>query len=158
MISICHCGNVETNHEFKHAFTAVDTCIISKTDNITTIRMDANNFPVKTKEKCSVANCNLPQKLHNYKINTPNLFIKKPTEYTILGEHEYIPQILFYREIKLTIPDDIQCNTCKLTLKTHKNIEKENHNFRIKVEVLNIKNTDKIFITDRDDEQKIDWN
>lgn len=139
---ICHCGNTEDNHYFKHEY--LPTCnVIRNRDNKEDIfELDANFFPTKTKIKCSNIECRYDKNIHNSDI----------------VKHEFIPKEFNYRCINLTIPSDTRCNyfgeeRCAYTLKDHKKVM--THHFKTKVIIHNKADSDIVCICDSDDDIKI---
>lgn len=126
---ICHCGNTNFPHNFRHPFEKL--CKVINKDNIFTL--NALDFPLKKDSKCSVPNCNAIASVHD----------------SVALPHKYIPQEYSYREIKLTLPENSYCHKCKIFILNHK---KQNHHFTTKVNIKNLNDTDKVFICHPEDE------
>jgi hypothetical protein len=138
-IEICHCGNTEDNHNFRHVFSPSTTIRVEeKKDGQTVFTVNANDFKSHKKEgKCSVPQCSGPKGIHG----------------TII-KHEYKPSEMWeYRNILFRIPDDTCCNECYGSLKGHKSLT---HVFTTKVVVENKTEYDIVTIKGIDDE-KIKW-
>lgn len=136
---ICHCGNTEDNHYFRHPFQKCCLVLSQTQDGLTTFTLNADNFPLQKGEKCSTPNCTGKISIHE----------------TILLNHKYTPTSYQYREVKFSIPEGTLCcyPKCK-TLKEHSGVM--THHFTTKVIVLNKKEDDIVSIINRDDEdQKI---
>lgn len=132
---ICHCGNTQDNHYFRHAFEKCCLVVCEKHNDIENFILNADNYPVKTGEKCSIPNCTGKINIHE----------------TILLNHKYIPISYNYREIKFSIPKDAKCHykNCK-KLSEHSNVM--THHFTTKVTILNKKDNDIVSLFDKDDE------
>lgn len=137
---ICYCGNTVDNHNFKHRYEEKVKVLFDKSNNSFTL--NADDFPVKNKTKCSKPNCNGDIYIHE----------------TIISGHKYEPVSYTYREIKLSLPKDTICiheKNCKI-LKDHKDIL--THHFKTKVIVENLQENDIVNIINPEDEDiKIIW-
>ena len=134
---ICNfCGNSENKHMFRHIFNARK---IYKNINNEYI-MDANDFIEHEKVICDTAQCKLSKQLHN----------------TVVCSHNFIPKIIKYRKIILTIPDDAICSksNCFIPLEKHNNIN--THKFLVKIKILNKREDDIIVISHSDEDINID--
>lgn len=139
---ICHCGNTSEPHNFRHRYEKV----AKVTRNIDAdcneyYSLNADNFPTKIGTRCSKSECSSDISIHG-------------TE--ILG-HKYEPKNYTYREVKLTLPENAQCNRSKCkSLKEHKDVM--THHFTTKVIIENLNETDIVTITDpKDEDIKIIW-
>lgn len=157
--NICHCGFTEDNHYFRHDFVNNTTIRI---DTIQRFSLDALTFPLKKGEKCSYQDCKIEAKLHSPIDFDPNWSQEKKDkireEYKCIIEHIYKPEEFYYREIKFVVPETAICcyKNCRVKLSQHKSIM--THHFHTLVNIENLKNIDKVFVDDGDDEdRKIIW-
>lgn len=132
---ICHCGNTEDNHYFRHPFKKCCLVVSETQDGLEKFTLNADDFPVKKAEKCSTPNCTGKISIHE----------------TILLNHKYTPVSYEYREVKFTLPKGTRCHyqNCK-TLEEHSSVM--THHFTTKVILLNKKEDDIISLVDKDDE------
>lgn len=137
---ICHCGNSPEKHNFRHKFEPC--CTVEKRGEI--FYLDANKFPEKTKERCSVENCTYSRSLH-----LPD-FVK----------HEYSPVSTSFREIRFVLPQNTTClfKDCKKTVEQHSN-SVGFHPITVKIVIENKRDTDRVIIEDGiDRDNKVIWN
>jgi hypothetical protein len=133
---ICHCGNTIGSHNFKHQYVETAEILRDMDENCNEFFiLNADDFPVKTGTRCAKADCTADIRRHG----------------TILLEHAFEPVNYTYREIKLSLPLDTQCNKddCK-QLKDHKDVM--THHFSTKVIVKNKQENDIITIINPEDE------
>jgi len=148
MFHICHCGNKEDNHNFRHAFEGKIPVRIKNSGFI----LDAKDFSEKTLSKCTVPNCNASKELHDTEIIT----------------HSYKPKKIRYRHVVFCLPPDTVCqwkaqnsyehqsNDCSVTLENHDSVM--THHFTTSVLIKNRHKHDVIDILDPEDEDtKILW-
>lgn len=139
---ICYCGNTSENHNFRHKYEDISQVTIDiDDDGLEFFRLDATNFPIKTKVKCDKDNCNADIGIHN----------------TDLIPHEFVPVEIKYKEINLTLPLDVQCryDNC-VQLKDHGKVN--THHFTTKVFIENKAEQDVVNISHPEDEDiKINW-
>jgi hypothetical protein len=135
---ICHCGNTESPHNFRHAFQKTANIHRNKNQLEEFFELDAHDFPESLGTKCE--KCNALAGIHE----TPGL------------EHKYIPTEYKYRNVKMVIPTDSVCNKCSIVLSQHHTVM--THHFVTKVYIKNKSDNDNIFILHPDDEdKKIIW-
>jgi hypothetical protein len=139
---ICHCGNTPSNHNFRHPYEKI--AVVSRDideDCNEYFIINAEDFPLKTGTRCGKPDCTGDIGRHG----------------TILLAHAFEPVSYTYREIKLSLPSDTQCNqnNCK-QLKDHRDVM--THHFTTKVVVQNKQDSDIVTIIDPEDEDiKIIW-
>jgi hypothetical protein len=132
---ICECGNTQDSHYFRHPFRKV--CLVNSEikDGLETFTLNAEDFPLKKAEKCSVSTCTGKINIHE----------------TVLLNHKYSPISYEYRDIRFTLPKSTLCHykNCK-TLQDHSSVM--THHFTTKVIILNKKDEDIVSLVDKDDE------
>ena len=139
---ICHCGNTQNNHNFRHPYQNIANV---KRDTYDTFKecffINANDFPIKTNTRCAKPNCSANISLHG----------------TEIIPHQYEPLEYKYRHINLTLPNDTMCNEKKCKqLKDHENVI--THHFTTKVFIENLNENDIVMIHDpKDEDIKIIW-
>ena len=143
---ICHCGNTNSPHNFKHSFVKTSKVLRKNKNNLEYFVFDSKLFPEFTKTKCKIENCNSLESIHDGEII----------------EHAYEPKEIKYKKIKLSLPQDSICNICHILLKHHfvkENLSlKNNHCFKTKLKISSNTKDDEIFIIDyEDDDKKIEW-
>jgi hypothetical protein len=158
-LKICHCGFPQDNHYFVHEFLENTNVVI---DSIQRFSLDATTYPLKKAERCSYPNCKIEAKLHSPIDFDPNWTQEKKDElrdkYKCILEHMYKPEEYLYREIRFVVPENSTCcyKNCRVLLKDHKSIM--THHFHTLVHIDNLKEIDKVFVEDGDDEdRKIVW-
>jgi hypothetical protein len=138
---ICHCGNLETPHNFRHTYkktAKVERKIGPMGKEY--FEIDACDFPEHTTSMCSIENCKAVPGIHE----TPNL------------EHKYIPLEYSYRDVILVLPEDSRCNKCPVVVSKHQSVM--THHFTTKIFVENKKEMDRVTIVHPEDEDiKIIW-
>lgn len=135
---ICYCGNTSDPHNFRHPYT--ETTCVERCGS--TFILDASKYPKKQGDKCSVPNCSALKSLHQTKVL----------------DHEYKAEKFEYREIRLCVPENTVCKKCSLTLKEHFEIKEKDkamtHPFCIGLQIKNKEESDKIFVFDKEDEDR----
>ena len=157
--NICHCGFPENNHYFRHDYTDNTTITM---DSIQRFSLDAVTFPLKKGQRCSYPDCKVDPKLHSPIDFDPTWNQEKKDkvreEYKCILEHTYKDEEYLYREIRFVVPQDATCcyKNCRVKLEEHKDIM--THHFHTYVVIDNLKDIDKVYIEDGDDEdRKIIW-
>lgn len=134
---ICNlCGNTENKHMYRHIFNGRK---IYKNNNNQYI-LDANDFIEHEKVLCNVPQCKLSKQLHN----------------TVICSHNFIPKIIKYRKVILTLPDDAICSKSKCFIPLEKHNTIITHKFLVKIKILNKRDDDVIDISHSDDDINID--
>ena len=131
---ICHCGNVEKHHNFKHPFR--EAIKINHNEQLNSFELDANQFQTLNSTKCRKEDCKAVQSLHE----------------TLTIAHKYIPVEYTYRNIKFVLPLYTKCIKCDIELDKHNTVM--THSFTTKVHIHNKKESDKVFILHPEDEDK----
>ncbi len=140
---ICHCGNGQNNHNFRHTFEKmVRVKYKYKTKNNVTYKvfqLNANDFPkLLGQEGCTVPQCGKNEAYHEDK------HIK----------HKYQPGKKFiYKHIKFVIPPDTVCRIpgCGVNIIDHEEVL--THPFTTKVVIINKNKRDKVTIEHPDDDE-----
>lgn len=135
---ICHCGNINYPHNFRHSFEGLIEVSRVKDEFGDVYSFDSDKYPVVIKKKCSKDDCNYSKPIHGSSVLP----------------HEYVETEVKYREIKFTVPPDTQCRICKILLKEHHKVE--THHFKTKV-IFRKEKDDIIKIVHRDNDRKIIW-
>jgi len=138
---ICHCGNVDKPHYFRHPYQRVTTVCRIRCRDSSAYRLLAGDFPVQDGTRCIAGNCVALPAVHN----TPTL------------PHMYVPQAYTYREVKFTLPLNAVCTNCHQELKDHKEGH-QSHIFSVKLDIIGLNDTDVVTIVHPDDEDiKVRW-
>jgi hypothetical protein len=133
---ICHCGNTSDNHNFRHPYVQTAEVVRDIDDECNELfLLNAEDFPLKTGIRCGKPDCTGDIGRHG----------------TILLAHAFEPTNYTYREIKLSLPADTQCNrdNCK-QLRDHGDIM--THHFTTKVVVKNKGDDDIVTVINPEDE------
>ena len=132
-LKICNCGYPKNNHPFRHVFYPF-TIYKNTIENLYTI--NSENFLSYEKTVCSIPECKYSKSIHN----SPVI------------QHEFIPKIIKYRKINITVPEDAICckKDCLTSLQQHKNIL--THSFCINLKILNKDENDIVKVVHPEDE------
>ena len=132
MSNVCHCGNISTEHNFRHVFEGKIQVEYEKDK----IKLNANNYPEKVMTKCKFPSCSTVADLH-----PRSLEITDDTSRVL--KHLYSPLEIKYREIKLSIPGDFLCGKCHISLEKHRG-DMMTHRFQCDILIENHREEDKI--------------
>lgn len=155
---ICHCGNVKENHNFKHSFENKIEIIKTLSEDKEYFEINAEDFPVITKVKCSFPQCNTDKSIHDTLITEEARKELLEDNNGIDIVHRFSPVEYKYREIKFILPVETKCKICSVNLEAHRNNKQKKHFFTTLVVVKNILETDNVLILDPEDEDiKIIW-
>lgn len=142
-IILCHCGNPENSHNFRHPVTP--TVLVEKYmeeqkgEFFVVNAVDFKTQKVLAGDKCMFEQCNAGKLLHGPVI-----------------KHDYIPSKMYEkRVVKFTLPLSTLCRTCNVTLQEHQSLT---HIFHTYVVVKNKGAKDEVVIRGKTDDQKIKWN
>jgi hypothetical protein len=142
-ITCASCGYPENNHNFRHIFKK---SILEQVYNI--FYTDCNQYPFQEKEICGQDQCSGKKFIHGSII-----------------QHEYIPKIIKYRNIKIYIPDNAECchSDCKdseanRTVENHvpNPFKPPTHKFTVNLFLKNKQENDIISVVSKND-VKIDY-
>ena len=134
---ICHCGNTEDRHYFRHPFERVASVTREQTaEEGEWYGLNALDFPEKSKVKCAISECTAGGALHE----------------TEVVRHAYNPRSYLYRDVRLSLPKDAVCNhkKCKVVLQDHRAVQ--THRFMTRVVVANRQELDVVEVSYPEDE------
>jgi len=131
----CHCGYPRHNHNFRHEISEIKVYRV-KNQSEERFSVDAKMFPLCKATRCAKGGCNGVIGIHG----------------TTVLEHKYIPVEYSYRNIRMVLPVDSICNKCKIVISKHNSVM--THHFTTNVIIENLRDNDKIFIIDPEDEDR----
>jgi hypothetical protein len=145
---ICHCGQTDTPHFFRHPYKPVALVRRRELSNGTQFLIDVSGFPEEKGECCSVSGCTASKYLHGTKT------MRDPD-----GKcHEYVPNYYKYRKINFMVPEDTPCNVkdCGVNIASHDKVD--THHFKTKIIFKGKFEKDQITVTNPvDEDRKVVW-
>jgi hypothetical protein len=140
-IVLCHCGNPERSHNFRHPVTPtifVEKYADEKGEFFVIDTSDFKPQKVLAGDKCAFPQCNSGKLLHGPVI-----------------KHEYVPSGTYEkRVVRFTLPHETLCRTCNVTLEEHKSLT---HVFTTYVDVKNKGEHDEVVIRGKTEDQTVTW-
>ena len=165
-VIICHCGNTENPHRFRHEFTPSMTVDKWKDDGGYFFKIDADDFKGKEIEgRCKFSQCGRVKHMHVEKTEEERKRDAEKTEEEKLRDdlnglrpllgHEFEPgDVVYSRTINFTIPLDTVCRACEQNLANHESLT---HAFTTKVLIDGRTKHDVVTIRGKNFDQTIIW-